>query len=67
MAFMFVHGHCAACDARIAFNADHVPSLRLNGTREPLCRPCALRWNELHPDRSKPIHPDAYEPQEVPG
>lgn len=68
MAFMFVTGSCAGCGQLITFNADRVPSVRLHGVREPLCLACATRINENRKREGMeecPIHPDAYEPQEV--
>jgi hypothetical protein len=70
MAFMYGHGHCINCRARISFNIDFVPTLRVNGEREPLCRSCHAKWNEIHRTSKGldpvPLHPEAYEPQEVP-
>jgi hypothetical protein len=45
----------------IAFNPHKVPSLMINGVREPLCRRCAERWNELHPENARPIQDGAYD------
>jgi hypothetical protein len=70
MAFMYGHGHCIVCKARISFNIDHVPALRVNGEREPLCRSCHEKWNKIHRTSKGldpvPLHPEAYAPQEVP-
>jgi hypothetical protein len=69
MSFLFVHGFCIGCRAPLSFNAEHVPSIRVNGEREPLCAACFDRWNEIHRTsqglKPLPLHPDAYEPQEV--
>jgi hypothetical protein len=65
MGFMFVMGFCIACHTPISFNPHTVPSLRVNGTREPLCRGCANKWNKLHPENARPIAADAYEAAEV--
>jgi hypothetical protein len=54
-------GICCACSRTIAFNPHKVPSLMINGSREPLCRECAERWNELHPEMARPIMEGAYE------
>jgi hypothetical protein len=64
MAYMFAIGDCAACGNRMGFNPDRVPSIRVNGKREPLCRSCAERWGEIH-HQPVNIHPHAYEPEEV--
>jgi len=65
--YMFVIGHCVACETQLTFNPDRVPSLRVNGVREPLCRGCHAEWNKIHRPGQEPlaIHEDAYEPQEV--
>lgn len=67
--FMWVHGHCVACKTFLSFNPDHVPSLRIKGIREPLCRECFASWNAIHKTAKGlpevPLHPDAYEPKEV--
>lgn len=64
MGYLYCVGHCVACKALVHFNPDLVPSLRVNGSREPLCESCAKRWGEIHSQPVR-IHPDAYEPQEV--
>lgn len=66
MAFMSVIGKCIACRTMIQFNPYKVPSLVVNGVREPLCRSCANKWNELHPENARPIDPEAYEAVEEP-
>jgi len=67
MAFVMVHGRCVSCSAIISFNPDFVPSIRVTGEREPLCRACHARWNEIHRTSkglpSIKIDPRAYEPQ----
>ena len=69
MAYMYVLGSCVGCKTPIMFNADHVPSLRVNGTKEPLCESCFCKWNERHRTSKglepAPLSPQAYEPQEV--
>ena len=69
MPFMFVIAPCVACGVTITFNPERVPSLRVNGSREPLCRGCHARWNEIHRLahglEPLPIPEGAYEPEEV--
>ena len=60
--YITMMAHCIACKMLIQFNPRAVPSLLVNGVREPLCRSCAERWNQLHPENARPIRPDAYEP-----
>jgi hypothetical protein len=69
MPYMFVIGSCVACHAHITFNPSFVPSIRVNGSREPICRSCHARWNEIHRVSKGlapvEIHPEAYEPEET--
>ena len=68
MGYSFVLGNCVGCKRFISFNPTHVPSLVVNGTREPLCRACHARWNEIHRTSKGlsevPLHPLAYDPEE---
>lgn len=65
MGYCFVIGQCCGCHATITFNPVRVPSLRVNGSKEPLCPGCFARWNEIHRTSKglEPIeaHPDAWE------
>ena len=61
MGYAIVLGFCCSCHKHIEFNPHKVPSIRVNGEREPLCRECAERWNTLHPDIARPIMDGAYE------
>lgn len=65
--YMFVVGSCVACHAMLTFNPNCVPSLTVRGSREPLCRTCHARWNEIHRTckglAPVAIHPEAYEPE----
>jgi len=69
MGYMFVMGECISCGVMMRFNPTHVPSLRVNGVREPICAECHGKWNEIHRTSKglEPvkIHPDAYKPEEV--
>lgn len=69
MAWMTVIGDCCICGIRFSFNADRVPSVVIDGEREPICRDCVNRANPVRIAKGlPPIHvfPDSYEPQEVP-
>lgn len=59
-------GQCIACRAIISFNPLRVPSIKVNGQKEPLCLGCFDKWNEIHRTSKglprMPLHPDAYEP-----
>lgn len=61
MGYMIAMGYCVACKGIVHFNPNLVPSIRVNGKREPLCRSCAERWNELHPEQARPISDKAYD------
>jgi len=69
MSFMMVHGHCVSCGAHIAYNPNYVPSIRVEGEKQAVCRACFDRWNDIHRVSKGleplPIHPEAYEPEEV--
>lgn len=59
--YCFVIGTCCGCRAVITFDPEHVPSLRVQGERQPLCRGCHARWNEIH-RTSKGLAPIAAHP-----
>ena len=46
--YAFMIASCIACDATFAGNPNHGPSIPVNGKREPICRNCFDRWNEIH-------------------
>jgi hypothetical protein len=54
MAWMFVTGECICCHQIFNFNADHVPSVVVNGNREPVCRTCIERANPERVRRGLP-------------
>ena len=66
--YAFMIASCIACDATFAGNPNHGPSIPVNGKREPICRNCFDRWNEIHRTstglEAHPLHPQAYEPIE---
>ena len=62
MGYAYMVGNCVACKRLIHFNPHRVPSLMINGYREPLCRTCAERWNEIHKGQEREILSGAYEP-----
>lgn len=37
---MFALGQCYCCHGLFSFNPELVPSITVNGTREPVCRSC---------------------------
>ena len=62
MGYAIVMGFCVACKASVQFNPHKVPSIRVNGTREPLCRRCAERWSEIHKQPVPTNLDEAYAP-----
>jgi hypothetical protein len=68
MAYMTAFAPCIGCKRPFAFNPDLVPSIRVNGEREPICRNCVEIANPkriangLEPIR---VLPGAYDGQEV--
>jgi len=68
MAFMMVLGECIGCGKMFTFNANKVPSIRVNGSREPVCKQCVDRLNPIRVAKGlEPIVPlpGAYEAEEV--
>ncbi len=64
MGYMMLMATCCNCRAMMTCNPDLVPSIRVNGIKEPLCRTCAEEWEKIH-DKHGTIRSGAYEPQEV--
>jgi hypothetical protein len=62
MGYWSAFSECAACGRVFTFNPRRVPALVIKGSREPICRSCAERWNMLHPEIARPILPGAYDP-----
>ena len=65
MGYAFCLGECIRCNRVFAFNPVKVPSIRVEGVREPICHPCfdylnALRVGLGHEQWELPEH--AYEP-----
>ncbi len=62
---------CVSCHKMIQFNPDKVPSIRPynKGAREPLCKECFDKWNEIHRTSKGlepiPLEKDAYEPLDL--
>lgn len=63
---MCVLGACYGCQRLFTFNAARVPSLTIQGTREPFCRDCLARANITRRanglDPIVPL-PGAYDPE----
>lgn len=70
MGYFMVHGYCYGCGQPFMFNAERVPSIRVDGSREPICRNCVEHANPLRAANGLDpiiIHPDSYEPSETLG
>lgn len=66
--YMIVLGTCVGCGTTFGFNADRVPSVVVNGSREPICRNCVARANPVRAKNGLDpivVLPGAYEPEEV--
>lgn len=65
MGYVFATGGCIGCGNVFTFNPVHVPSIRVNGVREPVCQSCVNKINQLRTEKGlEPftIMSDAYEP-----
>jgi hypothetical protein len=60
MGYATMMGFCIACGKPISFHPHKVPSLMIDGKRQPICEGCANRWNGLHPEQARPILEGAY-------
>lgn len=64
MGFMMLYAPCLVCKRPFGSNASYVPSLN----NEPVCRAC-MEWGNAERVAQgltpHPIHPLAYEPEEV--
>lgn len=65
MGYAVVVGTCCNCHGFMQFNPIRVPSVRIDGKREPVCKTCIEELNakrKLVGAEPWPVHPDAYEP-----
>ncbi len=63
--WVMAYGGCFSCQKPFSFNPNKVPSIRMNGVKEPVCGDCmTLVNNQRVAIGQEPhfIHPDAYEP-----
>lgn len=64
MGYALAMGTCFACHQPFTFNPVRVPSIRINGSREPICQSCVEKANPMRiANGLKPIvpAPDAYD------
>lgn len=57
MGYMLAYGECVNCRRMFSFNPDRVPSVRVNGSREPVCLGCVEAAN---PERAKRLWEEAF-------
>jgi hypothetical protein len=65
MGVMMAMGPCIGCGRLFSFNPHRVPSLNVDGTREPICLACVERANPQRKANGLPpivVLPGAYEP-----
>ena len=65
MGYAMVLGDCYGCGRPFGFNPVRVPSIRINGVRQPICQNCVARANPMRIENGLPPiepFPDAYEP-----
>jgi hypothetical protein len=64
-AYVMMWAPCFTCQQVFGFNPHKVPSIRIDGVRQPICQRCMAQGNakrEAMGLPAHPIHPDAYEP-----
>jgi hypothetical protein len=65
MGYAIAFGACCGCNQMFGFNPMRVPSVTINGSREPICQNCVDRVNPQRiANGLAPIipFPDAYAP-----
>lgn len=65
MGVVYCTGVCFGCKRLFSFNPHRVPSIPINGVREPVCRECVDRVNPQRKANGLPPivpFPDAYDP-----
>jgi hypothetical protein len=64
MGYALAFSGCVSCKRVFGYNPHKVPSIRVNGVREPVCRQCIELANPQRKAAGLPeftINPDAYE------
>jgi hypothetical protein len=67
MGYMIIFGNCFICQRPFTFNATWVPSITVEGVKQPVCKDCMTLANHRREEQGlEPhyIHPEAYEPEE---
>jgi hypothetical protein len=64
MGYALAFSPCLSCRLPFAYNPVWVPSLRVNGSKEPICQRCFQKLNTLRRERGldpwPEPHPEAY-------
>jgi hypothetical protein len=64
MGYVMAVGTCFGCKGVFMYNPLRVPSISVNGVKEPICKKCVDRVNPQRKKNGVPEivpHPDAYE------
>lgn len=64
MGYVMAAGTCIACKGVFMFNPLRVPSISINGVKEPICKSCVERVNPMRRKNGVPEivpAPDAYD------
>jgi hypothetical protein len=64
MGYVSCTAACIGCGIPFSFNPNKVPSVVVEGNREPICRSCVERANPIRKEKGLPvisILPGAYE------
>ncbi len=63
MGYAIMYGTCICCHKPFSFNPNFVPSIRIKGEKEPICKYCINEANSIRVEEGlEPIsiHPQAY-------
>ena len=64
MGYVFAMSPCFACGRVFSYNPHKVPSIRIQGVKQPVCRACVERVNPMRTANGMPEivpDPEAYE------
>jgi len=65
MEYILCLGPCIGCGTLFTFNPERVPSIRIDGVRQPICRACFERRQAHRRANNLPVEtllPGAYDP-----
>lgn len=67
MGYVMATSACCGCFNLFSYNPHRVPSVRIDGKREPICMNCVVRVNPIRVKNGLDpivVLPDAYEPMD---